>query len=800
MMPLVSPRPAATLLARIRRIPFPALAAAVGLLFAVAGVAVLDDYGISGDEYAQRRIANANANYIMGDRDALPTNLNHFYGIAFELPLLMVERVLGWQDDRDIYLTRHLLTHLFFIAGGIFCGLLAYRMFGNRWAALLAMLLFLLHPRLYAHSFYNSKDIPFLVMFIIALYLTHRAFRKDTVGAFALLGVVVGLAVNMRPFALLLLPAVLAMRGLDWRFALNSPRRKNILLTGGVFAATVLAAIYVSQPHYWENPLRFIDGFQTFSQHPTLIFSPFRGQFISSHTVPPEYIPVWFGITTPPLALLLGAVGAAAVCQRGLCAPGQILRSGELRFLFLLLGCFVLPVAAVIAMQSNIYNGWRQMYFLWGPFCLLAAAAVASTAGFSWGKYMPRLMRQGISYGRVRRIVVYGLTSASLAGAVYAIVSLHPQQQSYFNLLVNRAAPDELGQQYEMSYWGTQGRQGLEYLLELYPEETLYVLERPMTDNNQKIIPAGERERIILSDGWTADFHIRSNRDRYYLETAPAPVIYERRAYGSVYLDISAPRLVWGAGLQPDDDVYRAVYQTVTAAGPPAAQGTFDVYVGDGAIYYVKENCALADTESLFSLHLFPADGSDLPAGRGEYGFDNRDFNFFWRGGFFDGKCITQEPLPDYYIARIRTGQYIAGGATLWQADVNLSDVNLSLYSRFQEIEAALRGSQPVSKGVFDLYLDENRVVYYKNNCADADTEARFFLHTFPADLNSLPVERRGYGFGNLGFAFSEYGAHQGGKCLASVALPDYAVDRIRTGQFVSGAGQIWQAEFAADE
>ena len=227
---------------RWRRIPFPWLAAAVGLLFAAAGVAVMDDYGVGIDEATQRGIAVRNANYVMGDRDALGTftQIDHrFYGLVIEMPLLMAERALGLQDSRDIYLMRHWLIHWFYIAGGFFCGLLVYRMFGSRWVALLAMLLFLLHPRLYAHSFFNSKDVPFAVMFIIGLYLMHRAFRRDSIGAFALLGVVVGLAVNLRPFALLLPAAVLAMRGLDCWFASNTGRRKRVLVTGGVFAGAV---------------------------------------------------------------------------------------------------------------------------------------------------------------------------------------------------------------------------------------------------------------------------------------------------------------------------------------------------------------------------------------------------------------------------------------------------------------------------------------------------------------------------------------------------------------------------------
>ena len=232
------------------RLPFPLLLAAVGLLFAAAGIAVADDYGLARDELGQRRIAEQNAAYIMGDADALPKNHNRFYGIAFELPLLLAERALGLQDSRDIYLSRHLLTHLFFIAGGFICGLLAWRMFNNRWIALLAMLLFLLHPRLYAYSFFNSKDLPFAVMFVIALYLTHRAFRRDTLGAFVLLGIVVGLAANLRPFALLFIPAVLAMRGLDWRYAGDAARRRRIVVIAGVFAATTLAAIWASHPLY----------------------------------------------------------------------------------------------------------------------------------------------------------------------------------------------------------------------------------------------------------------------------------------------------------------------------------------------------------------------------------------------------------------------------------------------------------------------------------------------------------------------------------------------------------------------
>ncbi len=95
---------------------------------------------------------------------------------------------------------RHLLTHLLFLAGGLGAAALG---------------LFLLHPRLYAHSFFNSKDLPFLNLFMLALLLTHWAFRRGTGPAFLLCGLGVGVLANVRPMGLLLGTAVLALRLCD---------------------------------------------------------------------------------------------------------------------------------------------------------------------------------------------------------------------------------------------------------------------------------------------------------------------------------------------------------------------------------------------------------------------------------------------------------------------------------------------------------------------------------------------------------------------------------------------------------
>lgn len=114
-------------------------------------------------------------------------------------------------------------------------------------------------------------------------------------------------------------------------------------------------------------------------------------------------------------------------------------------------------------------------------------------------------------------------------------------------------------------------------------------------------------------------------------------------------------------------DTLRA-FREQAIAGTPVARSTFDVYLLDDDLVYVREQCAPADTDAWFFLHLTPVDADDLPGERREHGFDNLDFRFGMRGARFDGRCVASVRLPDYAIAGIRTGQYAAGGQ-IWRVE-----------------------------------------------------------------------------------------------------------------------------------
>ena len=790
-MPTLSQFPLSRL-APLRRTPFWAQALALCALFAIVGVAILDDYGVGWDGSAQRRNTAALADYALGASQDPPRGHNRYYGFAFETPLLLTERAFGLQDTRHIYLTRHLLTHLFFIAGGFACGMLAYRMLGSRWIALFAMLIFLLHPRLYANSFFNTKDIPFAAMLAIALCLAHRAFRKDTLGAFMLCGIGVGLAINLRVFGLMLLPMILAMRALDMWQAPDGAERKRILLISAAFLAAALAALYISHPYYWENPLRFIEGIRVLSQHPTIVENLFMGAIYKSDAVPWNFIPVWFAITAPPIALLLGAIGCAAICRQAIAHPLAALRSREIRFRVLLIGCALLPVAAAVILQSNTHNGWRHMYFLWAPFCLIAAVGLHTIANIRMGGGIWKVgarLPGWIRGDRLTRALAYGVAGFGLLTTLTAMAALHPHQQVYFNTLVDTKTPGALAQRYDIDYTQVAERQSLEYLLARYPGDTL----RVWTPNRSALIlPQEDRNRIVFSPPHEADFYVRRRANQW--NAAEEPAIHSIRAYGSGISFILEP------GSTAYRDYHRAAYRDVAANGAPLARSDFHIYAYNGELRYLNENCASYKPKAAdlwIFLHIFPDDPADLPPSRREFGFENRDFKIIEHAAFFEGKCILNRALPAYPIARVSTGQNL-NGATIWRRDIDFA-AHLAAQAVHDRIAAGDYG-QPVAQSHFDLYLRGNTLTYLKTPCAEGDADARFFLHIIPTDLADLPSDRRERGFANLDFHFADHGARAGDLCVATRDLPDYAIERISTGQFVSGEGAIWRAEVELGE
>ena len=738
-------------------------------LFLLAGLVLAGDYGINYDERAQRQIAQANLDYILGHADRIAPELDHdrVYGVVFELPLLLAEQVLGLDDYHYVHRFRLTITHLLFILGAFFCYRLAYRLTGNRPVAILALLLFILHPRLYAHSYLNSKDLPFLALFIIALYLLERAFRKDTLAAFLVLGVAVGILTNLRIMGLTLVAATLAMRGLDLWGATDWPQRKAILLTAGLFLLTAGLTLYAVTPYAWANPADYLTTSLSLTvNHPVVLPQLFQGELLLSNQLPPHYAATWFAITTPPLILLLGFIGMAAVLAQCLARPKAIFPNGRQRFLLLLPTCFLLPPLAAALLGSNQYEGWRQLYFLYAPFCLLAAL------GGGW-------LLTALSRRRPLPVGIYALAGLGLGLIALQIAQIHPLQSAYFNFLVNRTTPEYLQTQYPMDYWKLAARDNLQSLLANHPDETLIVRTGRRHIN---ILPPAARQYIIPDSlARRADYALSGPPASYQPDLAfNSP--HRRRLYNNT---LSAARPMDSVRMTPAASAaYREIYRQAVAS-EPIIRADYQVYVDGRRLTFIQENCPPAGPDVWFGVKPLPPAPETFPP-------------YFPRPGFYapyhnqrvrvDDVCLAVIQLPeevdgDLILMQRSAGNYEPGGITLWQGLHSLSQPGL------RELMAQGQRNNPpaAADDSFAVVLDRRngrpRLLYAKADCSPAEYATPLFLHIYPARPADLPPAARAVNFANRDFSLETYGGRPNGECVAIIPLPNYPIVEIRTGQ-----------------
>lgn len=126
-----------------------------------------------------------------------------------------------------------------------------------------------------------------------------------------------------------------------------------------------------------------------------------------------------------------------------------------------------------------------------------------------------------------------------------------------------------------------------------------------------------------------------------------------------------------------------------------------------------------------------------------------------------------------------------------WRFDEEGYRANVTRYLSELTEESGTR----VASDAFDVFVNGRTLVYVREPCVPADTEAWFFVHVDPVDPADLPEERRQWGFDGLDFIFDRQATWFGEKCLTTLDLPGYGIAAIRTGQY-DDTGQLWAVEF----
>ena len=456
------------------------------LLALILGLSTYKDYGMSWDEPSQRDPAVLEWNYaVHGNQELFKTSTDN-HGAGFELLLLAVEKSLHLTDTRDIYLSRHIFTHIFFLLSAFAGYVLVYRLFKDKWIAGIGFIMFVFAPRIYAHSFFNSKDLPFLSMVLVTLAVSQLAFDKKKMGWFALLGIVVGYATGISIMVIMyafLITGILCIELALSKQKEESPRITVINLA--LFLLGFCVALYLSWPYLWKEPVtKFIESFQVMSHYNKFTGAVlFQGQYIDSDKLPWTYFPVWFGITMPVVWLVAGLAGFIWVLFDFFKKPTAHLENSSRRnFIFYAIG-FAGPIVIVLVQHSVIYDDWRHIYFVYPPFVLLALYAIQKLYKTKW------------------KLAMLGILAVQVAFLTYFFVVNHPYEQVYFNALAT-SDDEELRHNYELEYWGCSFKQALDHLLVSDKSPVIKVCANydfPL-NNNIMMLKKEDRSRFLIVD------------------------------------------------------------------------------------------------------------------------------------------------------------------------------------------------------------------------------------------------------------------------------------------------------------
>ena len=511
-------------------------------------------------------------------------------------------------------------------------------------------------------------------------------------------------------------------------------------------------------PAVWREPLGAEKALALLSRHPNYVITLFRGELVQWPNIPWDFIPTWILITTPPVALILAAVGIG--CAARLCAADWrgALANSTARFGLLAAACLILPIAAVIALNSNTYNDWRHVYFLYAPTCVLAAF------GLRWMSALPK-----------PRLRAFALAALALAVSTVQAARLHPYQNLYFSPLADKSA---LADRWEMDYWSVSYREALDAALKTQPAGRVAIFDpvwKRLTANS-RLVPENDRRRLSINPKYPSFRAVRGPG-----ADSEHPLIWTREVYGVPIVSLADVRA-------ESESAARAAYAAAKASGRIARAGGFDIYRSGASLIYIKEAGGDEYARGQIDLSATPLRPVEDRAERESLSLD------LWSdAALFDGKVLIAAPLPRHSVRAIETSLRLDGeDGALWSVDIDLYAAALSNPP----------SESTASAGGFDLYADGETLTYVKKNCDEEDTRGRFFLSIFPEDPSDLPqtaldAEREHEA---LNFDFDRYGAIVDGGCVIIRVLPDYAIKRIETGQWIPGEGELWSVRIVVSD
>ena len=484
------------------------------IAFLLLGLNVYKDYGVSWDEPISRDNGMISLKYLieklapnlieqdwmLGNYPALADYKDKDYGVAFELPLALLEKLLLFKDSKDIYYFRHLMTFFMYFAGVFAVFKLVERRFADWRLGLLGALFMVLSPRMFAEGFYNDKDVVFLALFAINLNTMVLFLQRPTIRMAMWHALATAILIDVRIMGIILAAATLVMillrlgrREVPFRASFAS------LLTYLALSVFLVIALW---PYLWSDPLgNFIQAFNNMANFRWPFAVLYLGEYIKATELPWHYIPVWLIITTPVFYTLLFFIGVFSVLRQVYFRGWKIWHGDNEWQDLLFLGLFSGPILTVILLDSVLYDGWRQMYFIYPLFILLAVRGWLSFFSLQFIKY-PQAWPVGIGI----------VTFLILISTSTWMIRFHPFQYVYFNQLAGK----DVKSKFDVDYWGVSSRQALQYILDHDDRSLIKVWPGsflPLANGKLLLEPKDRKRLVVVNQETEADYNVTQYRN-----------------------------------------------------------------------------------------------------------------------------------------------------------------------------------------------------------------------------------------------------------------------------------------------
>lgn len=400
----------------------------------------------------------------------------------------------------------HAYTWLWFMVGAMALWLICRRLGLSRWLSCIATLFLVLSPRMFAEGHYNNKDIVLLSLVLLTLWLALRLMEKPTFSRAFLFSLAGAMTANTKIIGLM-------VWGLCALFVLGrqigGKRMTGRVCLVGLATLISFAGFYaLLTPAIWHEPLAYIQyvlgNTADFSRWRNSVL--FRGAVFDTtkYPLPFYYLPYMILVTTPLWVLAFVAAGQVFAFVR-LMKQRRTLLSDHVNMTLLLCTClWLLPFLYAVIARPTIYNGWRHMYFLYGPMLVLAAYGLQRLWNWLRGLGKPYLQRFGAVL--LALCMVYTGTIMTLA---------HPNEYSYYNiLLIHKDLPNFL----ELDYWNVSVLQTLRSLLRQLGSAANVTIAGAETRTQQGLetawkllTPQQQQQLTVLSNGNPSAEYVISN-------------------------------------------------------------------------------------------------------------------------------------------------------------------------------------------------------------------------------------------------------------------------------------------------